>query len=347
MQSYVKVKNGSYRNQAIRDQAFPLVKQYQLGANGGFITVDGTAKFGQAKVRIKVAHITDYDILSEEDFIKLDSIAVDQDAHLPNVHHEDDETVMARIADRFEILNEMSKAVIAGDIRAMIVTGPPGVGKSYGIERELDRCQLVNALGGQKSVEIVKGASSALGLYQTLYGGKNHGDIIVFDDCDTVLFDEVSLNLLKAVLDSGKSRKISWNFESRILEEAGIPRSFQFNGSVIFITNLKFDNVRSKKIADHLEALMSRCHYLDLTLDSMREKFLRVKQIARSGALWQDYAFSQQEENEILDYINEHKNKFREMSLRLALKIADLKKTFPGDRWKTLAKTTVMKHGAK
>lgn len=345
MQGYVRVKNGSYRNQAIRDQVFPLVKQYQLGANGGFVTVDGTARFGQAKVRIKVAHITDYDLLTEKDFVASGGEVVAQDAHIPDAHHEDDDTVMERISERFLILNEMTKAVIAGDIRAMIVTGPPGVGKSYGVERELEKLQTFSSISGASKGEIVKGASSALGLYQTLYNSKNKGDILVFDDCDTVLFDEVSLNLLKAVLDSGKARRISWNFESRVLDEAGIPRSFQFNGSVIFITNLKFDYIKSKKLKDHLSALMSRCHYLDLTLDTMRDKFLRVKQIARTGMLFQDYDFSKDEEDEILAYIDEHKNKFHEMSLRLAIKIADLKKTFPGDRWKSLAKSTVMKHG--
>ena len=33
----------------------------------------------------------------------------------------------------------MTKAVKKGSVRAMIVSGPPGVGKSHGVEQVLDR----------------------------------------------------------------------------------------------------------------------------------------------------------------------------------------------------------------
>lgn len=345
MSGYVKIKSGSYRNHTVNNDVFPLVKQFQLGANGGFVTVNGTVKFNAPKVRIKVGKPTDYELISEAEFIKLGG-EVAADPHVPDAHVEDDETVMARIEERFGILIDMTKAVIAGDIRAMIVSGPPGVGKSFGIEKELEKASLFDQIAGTRvRSEVVKGSSSAIGLYQTLYKYSDKGDVLVFDDCDSILFDDVSLNLLKAALDSGKNRRISWNSESNALAKSDIPNSFQFNGSVIFITNLKFDQVRSNKLKDHLEALMSRCHYLDLTLDTMREKFLRVKQIARTGALFGDYNFNETEEAELLEYIYENKNKFREMSLRMALKIADLKKSFGGDKWKALAKTTCMKTG--
>ena len=81
--------------------------------------------------------------------------------------------------------------------------------------------------------------------------------MLVFDDCDSILLDDISLNLLKGALDSGKKRKISWLSEYRALKEAGIPDSFNFHGSVIFITNLKFDKMKSQKLKDHLDALQS------------------------------------------------------------------------------------------
>ena len=65
----------------------------------------------------------------------------------------------------------------------------------------------------------------------------------------------------------------------------GMPNSFEFNGGVVFITNIKFDNVKSKKLQDHLQALQSRCHYLDLTIDSMRDRMLRIRQICGQGML--------------------------------------------------------------
>jgi len=95
-----------------------------------------------------------------------------------------------------------------------------------------------------------------------LYQYSAKGSVIVFDDCDTVLFDDLSLNILKAALDSGKKRIIQWNTESRVLDREGIPDKFEFEGAVIFITNVKFDSVKSKKLRDHLEFLTELLQYL-------------------------------------------------------------------------------------
>jgi hypothetical protein len=159
------------------------------------------------------------------------------------------------------------------------------------------------------------------------------------------LLDDVALNLLKGALDSGKKRKISWLSESSSLRREGIPDSFEFKGSAIFITNLKFDKMKSQKLRDHLDALQSRCHYLDLTLDTMRDKILRIKQIARDGVLFADYDFAPEVQDEIIDFMNTNQNRLREMSLRMAIKIADLRK-MSVTNWKRLAETTCMKPAA-
>ena len=177
------------------------------------------------------------------------------------IKFETDDQVMKRIETRFSILHDMTKAVIAGDVRAMIVTGPPGVGKSYGVEQELDKSSMLDQIAGRGiKYEVVKGAMTALGLYAKLYEHADKNHVIVFDDCDSVLMDELSLNILKAALDSGKKRVLHWNADSAKLRAEGIPNKFEFKGGVIFITNVKFENIRSKKLQDHLEALQSRCH---------------------------------------------------------------------------------------
>ena len=48
-----------------------------------------------------------------------------------------DEAIIERLRQRFQILDDMTRAVKKGDVRAMIVTGPPGVGKSFGVEKVL------------------------------------------------------------------------------------------------------------------------------------------------------------------------------------------------------------------
>ena len=164
----------------------------------------------------------------------------------------------------------------------------------------------------------------------------------VMDVAAAVKAADVALNLLKGALDSGKKRTISWLSESSALRREGIPDRFEFKGSVIFITNLKFDTMKSQKLRDHLDALQSRCHYLDLTLDTMRDKVLRIKQIAKDGVLFADYDFEECVQDEIVEFMEANQNRLREMSLRMALKIADLRKSFAGN-WKRMAETTCMK----
>jgi hypothetical protein len=106
---------------------------------------------------------------------------------------------------------------------------------------------------------------------------------------------------------------------------------------------VKFDNVKSKKLRDHLEALQSRCHYLDLTIDSMRDRMLRIKQICREGLL-KKYAMSQAVEDELVEFIFTNRTRLREVSLRMVLKIADLWRMAP-DRYQDLASQTCMRAG--
>jgi predicted AAA+ superfamily ATPase len=259
---------------------------------------------------------------------------------------ETDEQAMDRIASRFQILEEMTKAAINGDVRAMIVSGPPGVGKSFGVEMELEKASMFDKITGKKlRFQVVKGAMTALGLYATLYKYSDKKNVLVFDDCDSVFQDELSLNILKAALDSGKRRRICWNSDSSMLRREGIPDQFEFKGSTIFITNLKFENVKSKKLQDHLEALESRCHFLNLTIDTDRDKMLRIRQIHRDtdGGLFRDYNFEASTAVEIMEYMEENKSRLRELSLRMCLKIADLVVINPNN-WRSLTVSTCMKH---
>ena len=265
---------------------------------------------------------------------------------LNTVKIETDNEIKERLRARFEILNDMTRAVKRGDVRAMIVTGPPGVGKSFGVEEVLSKHDLMADIANNsklKKYEVVKGAMSALGLYTKLYEYKDAKSILVFDDCDSVLQDELSLNILKAALDSSKKRMIHWNTDSRLLRDQGAPNSFEFKGGAIFITNIKFENVRSRKLRDHLEALESRCHYLDLTIDTEREKMLRIEQIVEDGML-APYQFAVEEQAELVAFINTNKKKLRELSLRTVLKVADLRKSFP-TKWQAVAEVTVMRRG--
>ena len=259
---------------------------------------------------------------------------------------ETDDEIMTRLANRFEILEDMTRAVKKGDVRSMIVTGPPGVGKSFGVEKVLARHDVFADVandGKLKKYEVVKGAMSAIGLYKKLYEFSDKKSILVFDDCDSVLLDDLSLNILKAALDSSKKRMIHWNTDSRLLRSEGVPNSFEFKGGAIFITNIKFDHVKSKKLRDHLEALESRCHYLDLTIDTEREKLLRIKQVVRDADMLGAYDIPDEAKTEVVQFIMDNARRMRELSLRMVLKVADIRVAMP-DKWQAVVEVTCMRN---
>lgn len=335
----VTILNGVYGKKDVRNVTFPLVKQMAYLPDGqGYVTVDGTgvAGYPERQLRIKVNSIKDYEVTGAD--------APAGVVAEPKVE-ETDEQVMTRIRERFSILDEMTQASVDGVVRAMIVSGPPGVGKSFGVERILEQNALFDKLANRRArFEVVKGAMSAIGLYCKLFSFADAGNVLVFDDCDSILLDDLSLNILKAALDSGSKRKISWNTDSSMLRREGVPDSFEFKGTVIFITNIKFEHVRSQKLKDHLDALESRCHYLDLTLDTARDKLLRIKQIVQDGML-DRYDFTEEEKAKVIDWVWEKKDQLRELSLRTVLKVADLAKMKPIG-WERLAETTVIKRPA-
>ena len=347
----------------VAGMSFELVEDFKVAKSGeGYVTVNGASQdgFPERNIRIRCRQ-GDYNIAGvaqrksiPEGVSMLTALKTksSKGAEVTDftqvkvsdaaVAHESDEEIIERTRLRFEILRDMTMAVKAGDVRAMIVTGPPGVGKSFGVEEVLAKDDLFDMMGQRKpKYEIVKGAMSAIGLYSKLYKFSDAKNILVFDDCDSILLDDIALNILKAALDSSKKRVISWNTDSRILRSEGIPDKFEFKGGAIFITNLKFENVRSKKLQEHLAALESRCHYIDLRMDTDREKVLRIKQIVKDGML-DCYEINDIAKQEVVEFIDANRNVMRELSLRTVLKVADLRKSFPNN-WQNMAKVTVMK----
>ena len=328
----IKIQNGTYKIRGkdtdMSGLVFPLVEEFKVGASGGYVTVDGAAVngFPDRNIKIKISAASDYEVVGE-------GVAT-------TVREESDAEIVERIRERFDMLKDMTKAVKKGNVRAMIVSGPPGVGKSHGVEEVLDRYATMETLGAGKTHEVIKGAMSPIGLYCKLYNMADKGKVVVFDDCDSIFQDDLSLNILKAALDSKKNRWIHWNTDSFKLRNEGVPDKFKFEASAIFITNLKFDKVKGK-LREHLEALESRCHYMDLTIDTDKDKMLRIKQVVQDGML-NSYKLTDQVREDIIDFVDVNKNRLRELSLRTVLKVADLAVAFPS-KWEAMAENTVMR----
>lgn len=272
---------------------------------------------------------------AEANIIEFDTDAIR--AREAQVAQEADDAIIERLRKRFGTLDRMAGAVRSGTMRALIITGPPGVGKSYGVEAALAS----NKPEDRKiRYEILRSRNSPLGIYTKLWEFRDSNCVIVFDDCDNIYFEQQSLDLLKAALDSSRQRWISWNTDNRVLRTEGIPNRFEFNAGAIFITNVKFSLVKSKKLREHLDALEDRCHYMDLEIDTMREKLLRIRQTVADGML-DPYGLTATEQQEIVQYVEDNADQLRRVSQRTVIKLGELCKSFPST-WRNEANETIL-----
>ena len=352
---FVKIKKGSYRNVDVVDKIFPLIKEFTFKAandGSGNVTVDGTPHPGFPSKKIRIT------VFKHADAVICDKDGTEVVCIKKKVAKETDKEIIARIDKRIDLMRKMTRGAKDGRIRSFIITGPAGVGKSFGVFEELEDisskevyqemdpdefedeieidpalidpdAEPIDRIPSGPRYDIVKGITSAIGLYAKLWEYRHPGDVLVFDDCDDALEESDQLNLLKAALDSGKKRTLQYHKDSRFLGKLGIENKFEFEGSIIFITNIDMhgestkDSGSAKKKA-HLRALMSRSHYLDLAMRTEREMMLRIKSVFETGALFKKYDFTQAQEEEIINYISDNKEKLREISLRMAVNIADL-----------------------
>jgi hypothetical protein len=192
--------------------------------------------------------------------------------------------------------------------------------------------------------EVVKGAMSALGLYAKLYEFSAEKTSVVFDDCDSVLMDELSLNILKGALDSSKKRTLLGILTADCSAQKAfqIALSSKVRLSLLPTSSLSTFVARSFAITwMHWKAVATTliCRWTPAV-----RRYLRIRQIVGDGML-DEYEFEPCVVDEIVSFIDANKTRLRELSLRMVLKIADLRKSFPTS-WTAMAKTTCMKRGA-
>lgn len=275
--------------------------------------------------------------------ISVDAITVkDEDADLS------DEQILDRVNKRFSVMDRMVDGMLKGVIRSLIVSGAPGIGKTYGLEKKIKKAHKEDKV----EYSILRGTCSAPGLYQALYQARKNG-IVVIDDCDSIFGDEQAFNIMKAALDTTNTRTIAWrkqsswvydvNREDVELGDDRFPNEFDFEGAVVFITNLNFRALEEKgnKNSPHFGALLSRSMYLDLTLHSVRARVVRIKDVFLNG-MRKELDLSPKESEEILTYVLDNADRVCELSLRTMKHIADLYRL--GSDWKEIVEYTKMKY---
>lgn len=358
MSIQVQITKGHYRGKVVSG-TFPLVKGFVDGARGGYVTIKNPApdtgtppvqRIAVEKDAFKLLDAAGGDLPEHIVVPGQDAPAAGESSDFERVfmESETDDEAMQRISDTFAMLDKLTDACAKGTVRGLVVSGPPGIGKSFGVEKQLEIASMFLTMSGKNAnYEAITGGVSAIGLYQKLYHNRSAKKVVLLDDCDGVLFEEECLTLLKGALNSGDKRRIAWNKESRILETDGIPNQFDFEGSIIFLSNVDFEKsiAKGSRISAHLEAIMSRCHYLDLEISSTRDKLLRIRQVVRDGML-KPYEFNGIQESQVLSFVTDNAEYLREISLRMTKKVADFVKTDPKG-WYAMAEATCLTKEAK
>lgn len=258
--------------------------------------------------------------------------------------NETDVEIAARLKERFEVIDMLANASCSGQIRSLIISGPAGLGKSYTVEQAIKRYD-----PNEEKTIIAKGFVRPTGLYLLLNEYKHKGNVIVLDDADSIFNDMDALNILKAACDTTRERHIHWRAETRMVDADGEPveRTVDYKGTIIFITNKDFDAeiAKGNKGSEHYEALVSRSHYVECDMHSMRDYIVRIKQVVEGGMLRNQRGLDTYGERKIVSFIEENANNLRELTLRMALKLADVYKLHPS-RFESLAKVSCFKASA-
>jgi hypothetical protein len=244
-----------------------------------------------------------------------------------------------------EMMNE-AKSVVDGDSFGFVVAGAPGIGKTYSLESYLE--QKLNAREQMRFRKIPAGNMTPINLYITLYRNRYKGQVLLIDDNDGILEDSAALNLLKGALDTGRTRRIAWMSESSALkgdDEAGdIPKEFEFEGSVIFISNM---NITAMMQSDkHLNAVMDRMTYIDLKLHERRQVMEWVVDGIRNTGILEIYfkangnsKWKESYSKDVAAFIAKHGMSLRSLSYRGAIRIAQKRMLNPTD-WEASALRT-------
>lgn len=242
--------------------------------------------------------------------------------------------------NKFDVIERMVAQVASGKCPSLIISGPPGVGKTFTVVKSLRNYKnfIAPLLDLDVEYNICSGTMTPINLYKQLYSNRAKNSVLVLDDMDSVFSNENSLNLLKAALDLSGNKTIGYYSESHVLRRDHVPNEFVFEGSVIFLTNIDFKSA-PKSLQPHFDALLSRSHYVDLGMRTPGELMAWVMDTIKNTDILSDQDDHCQQD--IMCYMIDNQQELNEISLRMVKKLASL--ISMGEGWQDIANVTCLK----
>ena len=235
------------------------------------------------------------------------------------------------VKQQFESIKELIQVFFEPDIpfNGLIICGAAGMGKTFVVENTLQELGITKE---NKNFHLIKGQVSSGQFYIDLFMNHKKGQVVVVDDADIVnQKGEEKTNIvdfMKSATDVkfGK-REVQRNKvnKNQKMKELNVPESFDFQGSLIWITN-ELPRDLSKKLKGHWEALSSRCNVYTLQFDD-EQKFHYTKYLIEEEDIYgvncydKPGGYGDEEIEVLLDFMDKYHKQLKDWTPRRSFKM--------------------------
>lgn len=251
--------------------------------------------------------------------------------------------IVQETINRFKTVQKLSSVFVSGNSaqKGIIISGDAGTGKSHYVQQAFVDTNTTERVDYNKSKSF-----TAAAFYVKLYLNRNEGDVVVFDDCNIGGLSggdkKNIIDMLKGATEMTKGERIiGWERAStnQLMKDHGVPPEFDFQGSIIWITNYSFDELK-KWAGPHWEAISSRFIQVPIYLND-QEKLMYtlylledIKMLEGDICQTKEGGYPKEIVDRTIKYIRDN---FKDLNVtaRIAAKIADTMENFPED-WEML-----------
>lgn len=251
--------------------------------------------------------------------------------------------IVKRVVNKFETIQRIAEVFVTGQSaqRGLLISGDAGTGKSHYVIEAFKNTNTTKRVSYYKSESFTPPA-----LFTVLWKNRRKGDVIVFDDCSLESLTGEAFrkwtSWIKGGLELSKGKTMigyQAASQNKLFEEEGVESEFSFEGSIIWITNTRFDKL-AKKFGDHWDAVQGRFIPVEVFL-TKEEKYMYtnylIEEIDMLGKNCQakEGGYSDEIIDNTLQYLSENYDDFKEITPRVAIKVADTMHVYP-TMWETI-----------